>query len=269
MFEYLETIEPGITSASSLPELFQIGWASDGHPVLYKFGPDANGVLKELLPSYQLKAGERPGDGIEAPCGPYTGKYTNDFEYVEGLGDLDECNGIASTITLETALGTETFEYFYVVTSAFPQISRCLVGNNSADFENSAEDLTGVDLDGDGFISQFDCDDENADINPAAEEITNNGIDEDCDGVDLITSVLELNEVAIEIYPNPARELIHVRMDGRLNYEISLYTLDGKEIMSHRNQAYLSVSHLEAAIYLLEIEDLDAGKKVMERIVVE
>lgn len=184
MFQYLETESPGITMATSISEVYQIGWASDGFPIVYKFGPDATGQIKELQPSFQLKSGVRPGDGITAPCGPYTGKYTVDYEYISGLGDLDECNGINANITLETDIGIETFEYYYVITSSFPQIGRCLKGNVSADFENSADPITGVDVDGDGYLSQFDCNDNDSSINPSAIDIPNNGIDEDCDGED-------------------------------------------------------------------------------------
>ncbi len=185
MFEYLETTEPGITTASTSSEILQVGWASDGFPIIYKFGPDANGVIRELQPSYELKTGLRPGNGITAPCGAYNGKYTNDYEYVCGSGDLDECNGIAATIELETASGVQTFEYFYVITSSFPQISRCLVGNVSEDFENDAPDVTGVDNDGDGFLSQFECNDNNAQVNPLADEIPYNGLDDDCNSLTL------------------------------------------------------------------------------------
>jgi hypothetical protein len=38
----------------------------------------------------------------------------------------------------------------------------------------------GVDMDGDGFFEDEDCDDENADINPEAEEIPDDGIDSNC-----------------------------------------------------------------------------------------
>ena len=47
-----------------------------------------------------------------------------------------------------------------------------------ADTGSAAED---VDLDGDGFDADEDCDDDNADIHPSATEICD-GVDNDCDG---------------------------------------------------------------------------------------
>ena len=125
---YLESI----TSNSN--EMLHVGWAADGYPIYYAYGfssaDDNSSSVKMLSPSYQIKSGERPGDGDSAPCGLYTGVYSADYEYVEGLGDLDECNG-REGVTPEFPEGT----YYYVITNEFPGVPRCFVGTPSNDFK--------------------------------------------------------------------------------------------------------------------------------------
>ncbi|MGB0523256.1 MAG: YHYH protein [Flammeovirgaceae bacterium] len=132
MAPYADVLLAGLGTGSTVPtEVVQIGWAADGYPILYKYGKDASGNIKEMMPSYQLKSGNRPGDGVTEPCGEYNGKYTNDYEYVSGLGDLDECNGISQSITING----ETFDYYYVITDNFPIIPRCFVGTPDQSFK--------------------------------------------------------------------------------------------------------------------------------------
>ncbi len=129
---YAEQLSPGISTGTTPSEPVQIGWAADGFPILYMYGPNAAGnAVVKLSSSHMLKSGDRPGNGTTAPCGEYNGKYTNDYEFVNGSGDLDECNGIARDVTL----GTGTYSYFYVITEEFPFISRCLVGSPNASFK--------------------------------------------------------------------------------------------------------------------------------------
>ena len=131
-----DIVSPGISCGVAPFAPAQIGWAADGFPIVYRYGPTADGAGVELLePSYRLKTGSRPGDGVTEPDGSYDGQYTNDYEYVSGLGDLDECNGIERSITLTTEAGeSETFCYFYVITEDFPIIGRCLSGTPDNDF---------------------------------------------------------------------------------------------------------------------------------------
>lgn len=124
---YLESISAGSDTMTL------IGFAADGFPIYYKYAysnaNDANSTVTAMSSSYRLKTGERPGDGITAPCGEYSGVYSNDYEYVDGLGTLDEANG-RNGVTPEFPSGT----YYYVITDEFPSIPRYFRGTPSDDF---------------------------------------------------------------------------------------------------------------------------------------
>ena len=89
-----------------------IGWAYDGHPIYgpygYKDSENKNpfNEYKLLSCSYRKKSGRISLlDGLTDPMGTYI----EDFEYVEGLGDLDEYNG-RFCVTPEFPNGT--YAYF-------------------------------------------------------------------------------------------------------------------------------------------------------------
>ncbi|MCB1218043.1 YHYH protein [bacterium] len=107
-----------------------IGFAADGFPVYALYGYadtwDAGSAVVELQSSYRLRAGMR-GDG---PGGIYDGTYIEDYEYVEGLGQLDECNGRYG-VTPEFPEGT----YYYVITQDYPYIPRMFRGTPDASFQ--------------------------------------------------------------------------------------------------------------------------------------
>lgn len=111
-----------------------IGYAADGFPMYYKYAysdaMDAGSAAAVMRSSYELRSGERPGDGVSAPCGAYNGKYVADWQYSAMLGDLDECNGRFG-VTPEFPNGT----YYYMLTDEFPHIPRCFMGTPDASFQ--------------------------------------------------------------------------------------------------------------------------------------
>ncbi|MBK9187112.1 MAG: YHYH protein [Moraxellaceae bacterium] len=73
-----------------------VGWAADGFPIYARYGymtaMDATSAIKVLKGSYKVKTtpdASRPATSLYA-----MGAFKQDYEYVAGLGDLDECNGL-------------------------------------------------------------------------------------------------------------------------------------------------------------------------------
>jgi len=122
------------------------------------------------------------------------------------------------------------------------------------------EDVSCVVMDEDGFTEDVDCDDDNSNINPAVIEIPDNGIDEDCDGEDLISSSTHnLNNMHVEIFPNPTTYYNHVNVKGTLNYSIRLLNMDGNIVMEKEIPQRMNVKELSNGIYLLIIIDDDTN----------
>lgn len=103
-----------------------VGWAADGFPIYCAYGylvPDDPGSrIVPLKSSFQLKPGNRPGDG-DGPGGAYDGTFVEDYVYVAGAGDLDECNG-RTCKTPDFPDGT----YAYFLTQEWPVIPRAFRG---------------------------------------------------------------------------------------------------------------------------------------------
>jgi hypothetical protein len=106
-----------------------VGWAADGFPIYNPIGytdpKDAASALKNLKSSYRVKKGTRPS----GPGGAYNGTYVADYQYVAGVGDLDECNGLTG-VTPEFPKGI----YHYVLTEEFPFVPRMYRGTPDPSF---------------------------------------------------------------------------------------------------------------------------------------
>lgn len=106
-----------------------VGYAADGFPIYTSYGhsvaTNAASPLKRLRSSWRVKPGERPG----GPGGQHDGRFTADYEFVLGHGDLDECNGRFG-VTPNYPRGI----YYYCITEEFPHLSRFWRGTPDPSF---------------------------------------------------------------------------------------------------------------------------------------
>ena len=107
------------------PKITLVGWAADGFPIYARYGyvraTDASSEVKIIKSSYQIKDvpdSSRPSKEL-IPMG----HFEQDWEYIEGSGDLDACNGRLG-VTPEFPGGI----YHYYITDTYPFIQRCVMG---------------------------------------------------------------------------------------------------------------------------------------------
>lgn len=120
-----------LKSAAPDAPMILVGYAADGFPI---YGPECPGdpenprsPVRRLRSGYRVRRGQRPS----GPGGRFDGTFVEDFEYVAGLGDLDECNGRFGP-TPEFPDGT----YHYILTDEFPQVPRAFRGKPDISFRH-------------------------------------------------------------------------------------------------------------------------------------
>lgn len=126
-YHYHGMPEGFITSRGGGPtKMTLIGWAADGFPIYARYGysvaTNITSALKVMTGSYRLKttvSATRPSTTLFT-----LGGFAQDWEYVAGLGDLDECNG-RTGVTPEFPNGI----YHYFATDSYPYFQRCIKGS--------------------------------------------------------------------------------------------------------------------------------------------
>lgn len=122
-YGYLQAISGG-SGVPSKPILG--GWAVDGFPIYLLYGysnpNDTTSAIIPMVSSYQVLS--TPSSGRPSVSQYPMGSFTQDYIYVAGLGNLDECNG-ATVKTQEFPNGI----YAYFITTTYPYIQRCVKGS--------------------------------------------------------------------------------------------------------------------------------------------
>lgn len=217
-----------------------VGYAADGFPIYYKYlytNPmDSTSGITAFASSYALKTGNRPGNGITAPDGPYDGNYVQDYEYIANLSELDDCGGRFG-VTPDYPNGT----YYYVLTDNWPWIPRCLKGRF---VDNS-------------FRLGPNC--------PSSTAAT------DCSPLATQTMRIQ-DELSIDLYPNPSSDFVKIVLGKAVQKEdiiaVRMYNLEAKTVYeSNQYQDLIDVSKLEAGIYFVQI-DLEQ-EQITQKIIIQ
>lgn len=122
-----------------------------------------------------------------------------------------------------------------------------------------------------GFVAnELDCNDDPAtgggSVYPGAPEVADNGIDEDCSGVDLY--------LARKAFPNPVTDWLTVRLVHEGTAEVYLYQMNGQlarrdRILFTTNEAAIDFRALPPGVYWLRITDASGAvlgeEKILKR----
>lgn len=221
-----------------------IGFAFDGFPIYgaYSFtNTDGTGAIKRMESSYRMRSittrTTLPDGSTASNAGPAVsttyplGYYIEDFEYVQGLGDLDEHNGRFS-ITPEYPNGT--YAYFVTLDSNLDAAFPYILGSQYYGTVQSGN--TGP---GSGHNS----------VTETVSTYTTTGIHEQEQNSGLI------------LFPNPAADKLNIFMENALNSKYTIYITDilGKRLLEQKevqlaNGLIVDIKELQAGLYTLTVQ---------------
>ena len=127
---------------------------------------------------------------------------------------------------------------------------------NSPIRTNTSQSIIVIDQDNDGYNNLEDCDDNNPEINPDATEIPNNGIDEDCNGEDLISVVDNLEALGISIFPNPVSDILNITQQESRSLIVELYDVEGRKVhytVIGQKKNNIDLSNIVSGVYFIKI----------------
>lgn len=117
---------------------------------------------------------------------------------------------------------------------------------------NTFETIIATDQDMDGYNNVIDCDDTNNSVFPGAEEIPNNGIDENCDGLDIIVATENIKNETLLIFPNPATHQIEL---NRAVDQIDIYNSIGLKILTKANTQTVDITSLPNGLFYIKTDE--------------
>ena len=227
------------------------------------------GVTRRGVEEFGLtQANDLHATFIETCSNPLPGGIHNSYSILSSFTEDNaiERNCIYADVTRDAgqqwAIRNQEYKYiedeqgnqeFYRVDTSIEEVDN-LISNLTAE---EAEILADLQKEADAIRNGWSC-----------RDFILNGEEETIDDCQDVSSTHNLEKAIINIFPNPGSDVINIEVEGRLSYRVSLYDLGGKLMQNVVNADNLRVGELVSGMYLLELEDLESGKKLVERIVI-
>lgn len=223
-----------------------IGWAWDGNPIYGPYGyssaMDANSGTTRMTSSYQLRTmSDRTtlADGsTSVPPGPSDfstfplGNYIQDYEYVSGLGTLDEYNG-RNCVTPEFPGGT--YAYFTTIDNSGDPVFPYYIG---------------IEYYGDPIM-----DNNTSTVTPSSSCTQYNGA----------LNLKETTSFELEMYPNPTEGVVYISTTETIQ-SVKMFNSVGQLVDCDYGHGVIRMNDLPNGTYQLQITDIN-GKRINKRII--
>jgi uncharacterized repeat protein (TIGR01451 family) len=180
-----------------------------------------------------------------------------------------------STTNLPASQGFVTFEI-----EAYPDLEDFSTIDNTAGifFDFNQPVITNtvtstfvefLDEDADGYLFYDDCEDQDRNINPDADEIPNNGIDENCDGSDFPVSTNQVLPGVLQLAPNPTAGRVALTYSENTLLLGAVFDARGVHLQSFRFRGshQLDFTTLPAGFYVLRVYEPGTGRGAVLKVV--
>jgi hypothetical protein len=180
-----------------------------------------------------------------------------DMYYVDADGDGfgDEATGVetcaqpANTITVGGDCDDSNDQIYPGATEICDELDNDCDGNTDEglptityyedlDFDGFGSNVSLVSCDslGTGYaLTSGDCDDDNDQVYPGATEVLDNGIDENCDGMDNYVGLTEAAAITMVLTPNPSVGDVSLSVSNNRAFSIEVCDITGKQVLSLNN----------------------------------